>query len=462
MERLNMTKVLLIQSNQDRGAFTEKGRQTLAMGNLPVEQTPSLFSAGNFSAMPASQTFVVNKFPATQVNQALITQQKPAPAAQEEKEEEKKKTGLTFKRFTNILAVVLAIGAIGGALFSKWNRPSDIKQAEKLGKILNKDTSKLSDAQNTLIDLANENENIHKNLPFRMGIWFDKLQSRSKELFNNVIYGLGTVFVMPLVILFSPFGKKDSTKDDKIFAILRQPLSFITLFSMQLTVDKYLGKLTPRLIKENYFEKPEVKAKLKEIAENNGELPDELLSSIKYNEAPLNKDLEKQIGDIIKYEDLEHDINRYKNSSDPSHVRTLKELEAIKKSNAKDIAGYFTTLREEIFQDKKFNIGKPEYLAKAKESLKKILYTQKSKIQFDHLSPEALNKLIRRIHSIHIASKKADALKNAVNIATNVVVSSFIGCTTLNVIYGKFMKNVVKLRPKNTDTPESERKGGLK
>jgi hypothetical protein len=158
---------------------------------------------------------------------------------------EPKKNPWSVKNVTNWTGVLLYPIALGIPIALKMNRNSINKNIDSLEKIVKKTSSKMEDiAQDALIKADQADKG---GLLYRMSNFFGKAKNIGEELTNNIVYGIGTVVVMPLVILFSPFGKKNSSKEDKTFAVLRQPLSFATMFSVQLTVDKLFKNLIPQL-----------------------------------------------------------------------------------------------------------------------------------------------------------------------------------------------------------------------
>ena len=202
------------------------------------------------------------------------------------KEDEKKK-GFSAKKLTNFLGVALAIGAIGGYAISRHRISSQEKEFNKIEKVKKKFTGFVDNLKESLVDSSG------KNVFFKWGEKFNKISEQNKELFNNLIYGFGTVVVMPFVILFSPLGKKDASTEDKVFTVLRQPLSFATMFSMQLTVDKFFKNLTPKFIKKNVLEDKNILA-----ADGKDILPDKI-EGIKFNTTAYKDAFKKTLQGIV-------------------------------------------------------------------------------------------------------------------------------------------------------------------
>lgn len=87
----------------------------------------------------------------------------------------------------------------------------------------------------------------------RFGCFWDRLQSNHKELTNNLIYALGVIVVEPFVVLASPFGKDKSTKEEKMTAIARLPITVLSSLSFQYSIDKFFSDLVPTLSKEGFL-----------------------------------------------------------------------------------------------------------------------------------------------------------------------------------------------------------------
>lgn len=314
---------------------------------------------------------------------------KQPPIQPQEKEPEEKKGGLSVKTATNVLGVALGMGAIAGYIIMRYRRPSAQKLIDRNEKLQKGLSGIISDIKEAAITKEG------KNNGFKLGEFFNKLSEKNQELFNNLVYGFGTVVVMPLVILFSPLGKKDASKEDKVFTVLRQPLSFITMFSMQLTVDKFFKGLTPKFVKKNIFED-------KAILTSDGK---------GINESRI--------------EDIKYNTDAYK-------TEFKKNLTKLAKDRKDDI--------EELF--------KINDIDTAKEHLKKIL----NGADFDNMA-KSLEK--------YLAIKgRQKLLGEALVITTNVLFAAPVGCTLLNVIYGKFMKTFHSSSPDKAK--ENMVKGGQK
>lgn len=298
---------------------------------------------------------------------------------------EEKKSGISIKKATNVAGIVLGLGSITAIVLSRKLRPKDVKLAEKQAK----DVKKVSDAIDNLKDKVTVDKS-EMSKTFKMGLWFDKVSSQNKELFNNILYGVGTVVVMPLVILFAPFGKKKSSPEDKAAAVFRQPLSFATMFSMQLTVDKLFSDLVPKFIKKDSFEKDIKDAKGETIFEN-------IRFNTKAYEPHLKEQLEKVAG--------------FSKDKLPDLFKTTGDAKAMQNELAKSC------------------------------------------------SPEKIKAVLPKIEKYFKIKGEEQLLVQSVVILGNVLFSAPVGCTMLNVFYGKSMKAMHP--PKGPDkVKDNSEKGG--
>lgn len=278
---------------------------------------------------------------------------------------EENKGGSPIKKATNILGVVLCVGSIGAIVLSGKLKPKAVKLFEKQSK----EAKKATDAIDNLRDKVTVDKS-GLNTNFKMGLWFDKVSSQSKELFNNIIYGVGTVVVMPLVILFAPFGKKKSTPEERWATVMRQPMSFVTMFSMQLTVEKLFKDIVPKFIKKNSFEKNIGPDKEHRKFEN-----------IQFNEAEYRPHLDEQ----------------------------LEKIGGFSKDRIKDL---HKANNMEAFKNEIINC-----CSKEKAAL-----------------------LLPKFEKFKAIKGKGDLLSQSIIILGNVFFSVPVGCTTLNLLYGKSMK----------------------
>ena len=299
--------------------------------------------------------------------------------------EEPKKKKFGVKKLTNILGTVAGVAIIGISAYSLATRPKWLKLKGKQKALETKIASEATRYRDA-IEINNGSQ--------KRGSWLYRLGHKTnaivdqvgEELSNNLLYGIGTVGVMPLVINFSPFGKKNSSKEDKKYATLRQPLSFATMFSIQLTNDKVFKRWTNAIMDQNLLETKDVQNAIKE---NN---IDGVLDDIKYADGTLKKHFEKIADNLLG------DANKL-NADEKSVLYKMKNAQMQHEQ------------LEEFLKDSKRNVSK--------ENIENILK------HFDRYAKAAGNKRL---------------VGESLKILSNVIVSQFIGCTLLNVIYGKVMK----------------------
>ena len=115
---------------------------------------------------------------------------------------------------------------------------------------------------------------------YKLGEHFQNTKTKmGSELYNNLINSLGKLFIMPLVIFINPFGKKETSKEDKISITIREPLSVIATFTLQGAFDKMFNIYMPKILKKNIFESEEIQKEFKE----NGKVSHKNFEKIKYN-----------------------------------------------------------------------------------------------------------------------------------------------------------------------------------
>ncbi|MBO5737885.1 hypothetical protein J6R97_00940 [bacterium] len=319
-----------------------------------------------------------------------------------EKDKEKK-SKLSFKKITNVLGTLAGVGIISYAGFSMGLRPKWMKNLTNKNK-------KLETKLKAQIEKLKVKEGLKAGTEEKGNAWYNigaKVQGAveqiGEELSNNLLYGIGTCIIMPLVLLYSPFGKKDSTKEDKFFAVARQPLSFITMFSMQLTFDKLFSRWSKSIIDQNVLETKNVQDALSK----GGDIDEKILEQIKYNDKPLKSSFKNEYTKFIEVltgnaKDADKDITMLDKIKSPSEQ--INEFKAI-----------LTKLEND-----------PEY-----------------KVKFNKDTATKLEKSFERYVNVKNNSKlRTESIK----IVSNVLVSQIIGCTLLNVIYGKAMKGWAKYK----------------
>lgn len=311
----------------------------------------------------------------------------------EDKKSETKedKKGFSLKKITNVLGVIGWVGIVGIAtkhLFIDRPPYQRLLGADKTF------TTRINNAKENCeyALLKAKGEANEGNFLYRVGYKLNGMKEKiGEELFNNILYGIGTVAIMPAVIMWMPFGKKNSSKEDKKYAVLRQPLSFGTMFAIQLTNDKLFKIWNKNIIDQNLAEDKSILDKDGKFLKNaEGKISDDVLDKIKYNPAPLKE----------KFKD---ECKKYK--------------------------FVMTDTEEKTF----FNIKDPKLQI---NELKKMI-GEKIKSTDIKNAEESLVKSFSRYSAV---SGKGKLASEVVKITNNVIISQVIGCTALNVIYGKMMK----------------------
>lgn len=331
-------------------------------------------------------------------------------------QDEEKKSGFSIKKATNLAAVLMWLAIVGAGvyrtgLFQKKHPQNIAKKAKNI-------KEQFEDLQK---DLGVNNKEILKDQKFatkfvyKMGRWANNMEKKfGSELYNNLTYAFGTLVVMPLVIWTSPFGKKDSTTSDKFYATIRQPFSVFSTLMLQLTFDKMFDIYLPKIIKNNLLENEKVRNSMK-----NGEIGIEAFSDIKYNEEEA-----KRLFKLLP--ELESDKGGLKNIITKDEAKNLLEIDAF--ADKKDVNAYIDSFSKKTSKDSE--IGK----RLSKEQLDVL--KSKFKVVTDSIS---YNKLA----------------KQKPKVVNNVITSAIIGCTFLNVIYGKTLKSFEKSK-KNKELVKTE------
>lgn len=276
---------------------------------------------------------------------------------------------------------------------------------------------------------------------------FGKLKNNSYELTNNQVYGFGTLVVMPLVILFSPFGKKDASKEDRMFTVLRQPVSFATLFTMQLTFDKIFKSLVKDL--NDYKCLDEVKGKDgKELFFSQSRIKTVLSDMLK----PYGKDHfysfnQECLRDKINFKKELEILNDLINGEVKTFVHSRGKVAVPisgnhNKFNLKDFTTSISNLITKMGDEPNEN---------SINNLKKLLKPYIERVpNFEN----TLNNMI-------LANKRSRAVKEVSVIVANSLASQALGIMMLNVLYGKGMKKLAQLKQAKNKNSESVN-GGAK
>lgn len=319
------------------------------------------------------------------------------PASPVQNTSETNKKGSFFKNFTNVLGVVLWSAAVAIPIGLAIAKPHPEKTLKKIAK-LEKKASALKEGAEEIFSKIGKTPD-KTGWGFKLGLWGDKITKTGEELINNLVYGFGTVIVMPLVILYSPLGKKKASKEDKWFTVARQPLSFATMFLMQLTADKIFKGIVPGLVKKNVLED---KALLNADGTFKAVLSEANYSKIKFNSEVLKKHFSKELKNVKGITD-----------------DTLKNLFKLKDH-------------------------KP-----VREELQRLL---------KGVDKDTVLKMISKLDNHFYAKNREKMLTQGLTIATNIFFSAPVGCTMLNVLYGKMMK----LKKTPPPTQNNVEKGGQK
>ncbi len=353
----------------------------------------------------------------------------------EDNQEKDSKFGI--KTLTNMLGVAAWLGIVGYSIkdlkLLQRKSPEVVAASVKsLKKQVLSYSEKAADQNaNQKVQQALENtdsKGLRKKL-YNIGNWFQNAKMKTGgELFNNYLYALGTLIVMPAVVMFSPIGKKDSSKEDKLFAVLRQPVSVASTLGMQFTFDKLIDKYVPEVIKQNQLEDKAIldeKGKIKFVDENGNFIMKN------YDAVKFNSDEAKEGFKTLVSTDKEKGGLKGILSADE-----LKELFTNKSFESDEASTYENKLVDIIntkFADKKLKL----------ESLDDIAKNSESYLNFKKLHEvEALG-----LEQMLLKFKRFTTVLDLKTIVTqksktwvNVVAASIIGCTFLNVVYGKMMK----------------------
>lgn len=318
----------------------------------------------------------------------------------EQKNEKKEGSNekLSFKTISNALGVVAWLFIVGYSIkdlkMLQKEHPESIirglKDAKKGAK--NYIENKVGEKTQT-IDAALEGQK-NKGLVkffYNLGDKFQKAKMKlGGELFNNLLYAFGTLVVMPAVVILSP-SKKETSKEDKFFTVLRQPLSVGATLGMQFTFDKLIDKYVPEVLKKN---------------------DDYNIDTAKSN---FKKSTEKLLtGD---------------------EINSIFDLKTFEEESADTYKGKIKDILNEKF---KLNLGSLDEIDKKAEifeNFKKIKPTEAKKMEEISAGLKAMANVI---NNNKMAVQKSKTI-------VNVVAASIIGCTFLNVIYGKTMKGIKNL-----------------
>lgn len=367
-----------------------------------------------------------------------------------EEQEEKKKNGLTFKRLTNVLGVAAWIGVVGYSIVNlKLLKPQSMERilasAKKNQKIIKVVKEKIENTDPNAIKNEFEGKSLKKvrNYVYNMGENLQNIKTKlGDELFNNGLYAIGTLIIMPLVVLFSPFGKKNSSKEDKTFAVLRQPLSVAATFGMQLTFDKLIDKYVPEVMKQNKLEDKSILNENGEIKlkDEHGKFSFENFEKIKYN-TDSAKDGFKELFKV-KIEE-----GGLKGILDESEIEKIFKDKSFEKDAASTRQGKLKEILNKKYEGLK--LKSLDDLHGESESVKKF------KAENPQIA-ENLEKLLTRFKKLTTTLDNNTMAIQKSKTMVNVIAASIIGCTFLNVIYGKSMKAYKSHKNEKQNQPNNQ------
>lgn len=254
---------------------------------------------------------------------------------------------------------------------------------------------------------------------------------------------------MPLVILFSPIGKKDASKEDRLFTVLRQPISFATVFAMQLTFDKFFKGLMDKLNLHKLLDGAKNKEG-KEIFFNTDRFK-EVIS-------------EKMSNKNTNYSFDEKTTNKFKTS-----LKDLKQTDPFKRSDGENALikfyestmnildehtnGKTETITTKIGEKIKINIKgkgnsytKNEFIGQLKTLAEQFGANKPGKAELEILKEmvgqhaKEMPELPELLENAAKAGYRSKVLKQYSAIIANSIASQALGIMMLNFLYGKMMK----------------------
>lgn len=321
-------------------------------------------------------------------NNTSFAAEKPEIKAQNNQDTTKKK--FTARNAVDLATVVLYISFIAAAIAMNKANPVAKNQAAKA---VEKEVSK------------------HPvGLGYKLFDYFGNLKRNSEELTNNIVYGFGTLVVMPLVILFSPFGRKKATKEDRVFTVLRQPISFATLFTMQLTFDKIFRSLVPSLNKYK------------------------LLDGIKGKDG---KELFFRIEQAL--DDLKQALGKNKTANEKGYFEFNKAcLEDNKYQREIEILEDHIETKGNKFTLEEF-IKNIKAIASAIGAAPKKEDIETYMKLFDHYVKEN-PELAEKFRNVIYTNARGKGIREVSVVVANSIVSQALGIAMLNFLYGKMMR----------------------
>lgn len=361
----------------------------------------------------------------------------------------------TGRKVVDALTVTTYAAIVMAAIAIKKCRPSVVKDVEKLA--ANKTAGRTIKDEIALKGKILKGECDKGGPLYRVFDYFGKLKENSAELTNNLVYGFGTLVIMPLVILFSPIGKKDASKEDRTFTVLRQPISFATVFAAQLTFDKIFKTLIPELNKFGLLDG--IKHKGKELYFNDDRMyevvKDSLNGSKNKNAFSFDKIALSKFKSTLPTSVIEHIDGSSKEFID-GDSRIPVEIKAKGNKFTLDeftdgIVSIIKDMGEKPIEEKKISGTNTKIVIDKIDNLKQLLS------HYVHEIPDFAGKLETMAYS----GTRCRALKETSVIIANSIISQALGIMTLNFIYGKMMKKYTRFK-QQLNQKDSAVEGGSK
>ncbi len=373
-----------------------------------------------------------------------VSYQAPFCAEQNVQPDEKKEkpdSKFGIKTATNVIGVAAWLLLVGYSIKNlkmlQKKHPEtmlrDLKDVKKIAKSYMEN----SGAKGQTIEGAlegNKNKGIIKTF-FNIGDKFQNAKMKvGSELFTNLLYAFGTLVVLPTVVLLSP-SKKGTTNEDKFFTVLRQPLSVAATLGLQFTFDKLIDKNVPEAMKQNKLEDASILDKDGKIIvkDKKGNVLLDNIKKIKYNVDSAKEGFKETVSHILNKDELK-DITELKSFEDDA------------------VESYERKFRD-VINDKYSKLGVNLEELSQKGSKASFLEKLKSVNPLEAKNmDEAFTKFETMTQVVHNNKKTLQNCKTF----TNVVFASIIGCTFLNVVYGKTMKALKKAKSDKTKNNEAK------
>lgn len=355
--------------------------------------------------------------------------QKSQPVVISQQKKDKTENKWTIRKGVDVATVVTYSALLGSAIYMISNKSKFVKLVEKRHEVEKKAatiTNELKETANIITGKQKEGSILYKLFD-----QFGKFKENSEELTNNLTYGFGTLVVMPLVILFSPIGKKDATPEDRVFTVLRQPISFATVFAMQLSFDKIFKSLLKNINKYDLLKGTKVNGK-----------------EVQFKKADTLKNLGEKIEEYRKAHNIDcFQINTDCFKDEDLHSESVKYQKHIEEHGNKFTTNAVKALVNDVIGDE-YKISNRVPLNKINRLLKN--YTK---------NPSVLTEAIE--HTLN-ACLRTRALKEGPVIIANSLFSQALGIMMLNVIYGKMMKKYTAFKESLAQGAQQNSNGGAK